>query len=480
MENTPAFHPLDYVSVLRRRLWWLVIPLVLAAIVGTALVAWLPREYRASATLSVSLPAVTQQLVGQTQRTDPEERRRTITQILMSDAVLQRVVREEGLASNGDVAGATQRLRNTVDIVIPPAGAGMPNGGFERFFIAYNDSAPEPTQKITNRLADVFVDESSKRREVRAEETSMFVATQLSESQARLLELEGRLRVAKEAFMGALPEQTNANVAMVTGLQQQLETTGNAIRGEQDRLSVIERQIETMRSGTAVADLNVPGVPASVSPIAVRVVQLERELATARTLYTEKHPETVRLTSDLAQARREAAAEASRPEEERTATLRIDPSYRALLGDREQARLRIRELQRQEGQIRGQIGMYRARVDSAPRVEQQIATLQREYDLEKNQYGELSSRLRTAEMSETLERNRGGEQFTVLAYAGLPSNPSSPNTQRLMLVTLLLGICAGGGLALGREYLDRSIHDARALNDLDLPVLGEIPRIAHV
>jgi uncharacterized protein involved in exopolysaccharide biosynthesis len=267
---------------------------------------------------------------------------------------------------------------------------------------------------------------------------------------------------------------------MVTGLQQQLETTGNAIRGEQDRLSVIERQIETMRTGTAVADLNVPGVPASASPIAVRVVQLERELAAARTLYTEKHPETVRLTSDLAQARREAAAEASRPEEERTATLRVDPSYRALLGDREQARLRIRELQRQEAQIRGQIGMYRARVDSAPRVEQQIATLQREYDLEKEQYAALSARLRTAEMSETLERNRGGEQFTVLAYAGLPSTPSSPNTQRLMLMTLLLGICAGGGLALGREYLDRSIHDARALNDLDLPVLGEIPRIAHV
>jgi capsular polysaccharide biosynthesis protein len=47
-------------------------------------------------------------------------------------------------------------------------------------------------------------------------------------------------------------------------------------------------------------------------------------------------------------------------------------------------------------------------------------------------------------------------------------------------MTLLLGFVVGGGLALGREYLDRSIHDARALNDLDLPVLGEIPRIANL
>ncbi len=47
-----------------------------------------------------------------------------------------------------------------------------------------------------------------------------------------------------------------------------------------------------------------------------------------------------------------------------------------------------------------------------------------------------------------------------------------------MIVALLLGLCAGAGLALGREYLDRSIHDTRSLNDLELPVLGEIPRIA--
>jgi uncharacterized protein involved in exopolysaccharide biosynthesis len=209
-------------------------------------------------------------------------------------------------------------------------------------------------------------------------------------------------------------------------------------------------------------------------------VQLERELAVARGNYTEKHPEIVRLRDELAAAKAEAAAEASRPPEERITTLRVDPSYRALLADQEQARLRIRELQRQEEQVRVQIGTYRARVESAPRVEQQMSTLQREYDLERQQYTQLTTKLRNAEMAESLERSRGGETFTVVARAPLPTTPASPNTQRLMIVTLLLGLVAGAGLALGREYLDRSIHDTRALTDLDLPVLGEIPRIANV
>jgi polysaccharide chain length determinant protein (PEP-CTERM system associated) len=477
MDNTPAFHPLDYVSVLRRRMWWLIVPLVLAAVVGAALVAFLPRQYKATATVGVSLPAVSQQLVNDAKVT-AEERQRSVTQVLLSPAVLERVVREEGLDKESSLPKATQDLRSAIEVTTPPPDPNMPPGSVDRFFVNYKNTTAAETQSVTNRLVDVFVDESSKRREVRAEETAAFIASQLKNSQTRLTELEGRLRVAKEAFMGSLPEQTNANVAMATGLQQQLETTTNAIRGEQDRLSVIERQIDTMQSGSATSDVALPGAPAATaSSAAVRVVQLERELATARTQYTDKHPEVVRLVDEVAKAKAAALAEASRPAEERNASLRVDPGYRALLADREQSRLRIRELQRQEAQIRGQIGMYRTRVESAPRVEQQIATLQREYDLEKTQYGVLTGRLRNAEMAENLERNRAGEQFTVLAHASLPGAPFSPNTQRLMLTVLMLGICLGGGLALGREYLDRSIHDARTLNDLDFPVLGEIRRI---
>jgi uncharacterized protein involved in exopolysaccharide biosynthesis len=291
--------------------------------------------------------------------------------------------------------------------------------------------------------------------------------------------LEGQLRTAKEAFMGALPSQTNANVAMATGLQQQLESNANATRGEQDRLSMIERQIEAMKAGAA-NEVAVPGLPATASPSAVRVVQLERELDIARGNYTDKHPEIVRLRDELAAAKAAVEAEMSRPESERVATLRVDPSYRALLNDAERARMRVRELQRQEAQIRNQIAMYRQRVDAAPRVEQQMASLQREYDLEREQYSQLSSRKRNAEIAESLERSRGLEQFTVLARAGFPDAPFSPNAPRLWVVMLLLGVVLGGGLALGREYLDRSIHDTRALNDIDVPVLGEIPRIANL
>ena len=50
-----------------------------------------------------------------------------------------------------------------------------------------------------------------------------------------------------------------------------------------------------------------------------------------------------------------------------------------------------------------------------------------------------------------------------------------------MLLSLLAGVCLGAGLALGREYLDRSVHDVRALKDeFHVPVLGEVRRIGTV
>jgi capsular polysaccharide biosynthesis protein len=68
----------------------------------------------------------------------------------------------------------------------------------------------------------------------------------------------------------------------------------------------------------------------------------------------------------------------------------------------------------------------------------------------------------------------------VLAAATWPKSPHTPNRGRIMLIALALGLCLGAGLAAGREYLDRSVHDARAIQqEFEIPVLAEIPRISR-
>ena len=102
----------------------------------------------------------------------------------------------------------------------------------------------------------------------------------------------------------------------------------------------------------------------------------------------------------------------------------------------------------------------------------------RSYELERENYGKLAERHGTALLQEQIARTRGGERFSVLNTAYLPHAPESPNRVRIFLMALGLGAALGGALVFGREFLDRSIRDARKLQDeFDVPVLAEIPRI---
>jgi len=47
-------HALDYLLVFRRRKWWLVVPIVASIAIGMLLVRYLPKQYRASATVAVA------------------------------------------------------------------------------------------------------------------------------------------------------------------------------------------------------------------------------------------------------------------------------------------------------------------------------------------------------------------------------------------------------------------------------------------
>ncbi|MGE0448711.1 MAG: Wzz/FepE/Etk N-terminal domain-containing protein [Vicinamibacterales bacterium] len=481
MEETPRIHALDYLHVFRRRKWWLTIPILSAIVIGVVLVRVLPKEYRATATLAVEAPLVSPNLVGQTPQLDNQERLRALSQQLLSTAMLARVIQEEGLGNASDER-LVSRVREAIDVTVPDPVANVNEPRrLDAFVVSYGDPDPDRAQRVANRLVTVFVDENSKRRTATAEGTAAFIEEQLKTSQGRLGELEARLRVAKESYMGQLPEQTQANLSTLSGLRQQLESNATALRGEQDRLSMVERQLEGLRQGSADASLVTGGGGGPAESPESRAVSLQRELAAARATYTDRHPEVQRLEEELRAARRDAEAASRRPESDRLSTLTVDPGYRQLVADRELSRLRIRDLQRSESDLRRQIGVYQARVESAPRVEQQLAALQRDYDLERQQYSELSSKLHAATIAENVERNRSGEQFTVLYPARRPSFPTKPVPWRVMLIAIAAGICVGAGATVGREYLDRSVHDARDLREeFQLPVLGEVTRIQPV
>lgn len=474
-----AFHPLDYLSVVTRRKWWLIAPVVVGVVAGVLLAILWPKQYISEAKIGIAAPTLSPELLRGISSLDKEERQRAITQQLLSRQVLERVVREEKLDDNRPVEDVANWLRSRVVVQVDqPIGRMENKNGLDSFDLGYVDSEPDRAQRITNRLAYVFVEENSKTRTNRAENTSEVLGQQLQASQDRLTQLEGQLRVKKEANMGRLPDQINANIAMVNGLRQSLDSYSMQLRTEQDRLNQVESQLEEMRRGSGSAPLTSTAASA-VHNAQTRITTLQQELAQARALgYTDKHPEVDRLKTEIAQAQSELASMKAPAGGASQDLLMADPVYRQRLADRDAVRLRINTLRAQSSQASAQIAQYQSRVEAAPMVEQDLASISRDVDLERARYTDLKKNYDNARSAEDLARKQGGERFSVL-YPASQGQPAAPGQIfKLLLIPIVMGFVLGAAMALGREFMDRSVHDARALqSEFEVPVLGEIPKI---
>jgi polysaccharide biosynthesis transport protein len=477
-----SFHPLDYVSVLRRRKWWFIVPAVLCTVAGAVIATMLPREYRSEAEIGVAAPTLSPDLLRGVQSIDRTERVRAISQQLLSRTVLERVVREERLGGNRPVEDVAAGLRSRVEqnIVVPRPIGNNARDGIESFRLGWVDSSPDRAQRIANRLAMVFVEENSKTKTQRLENTSEVLGQQLRASQERLTELQEQLRVKKEAYMGRLPDQTNANLQMVNNLQRQQESLSMQLRAEQDRLSMVEAQIDAMRQGggSGVVTSYAAGM---IQTAQNRIRQLQQQLTQYRAMgYTDQHPDIVQTREELVVAQGELAAARQQTAGSPAEVLATDPIYKQRLQERSAAQLRLAQLNRELQQTRAQIASYQARVEAAPMVEQELAALTQDVGLERDRYAGLAKQHQDSLVVEDLARREGGERFVVLNPAYLPTRPFSPDITRLMLMAVALGFALGVAGVVGREFMDRSVHDARALTEFDVPVLGEIPRIHGV
>jgi protein tyrosine kinase modulator len=472
-----SFHPLDYLSVLRRRKRWFLIPFATCVVLGVVAMLVLPRLYESKASIAVAAPTLSPEILKGVSSLDPTERQRAIQQYLLSAVVLERVAREEQIDPAKSSEEMVNWLRRRVEVKVPVPIGGNPRAerGIESFDLYFRDSNPDRTRRVTDRLANVFVEENSRQTTQRAENTVEVLGQQLRASQERLNQFEEQLRVKKERFMGRLPDQVTANLQTANGLRGQLDSISREMSLESNQLLMLESQLEQMRQGGAGAAMTSSGA-AAISAAQARINQLNQQLVSARALgYTDKHPEVISLESEIAQARADLAS--AKRDTGGGSVLQADPLYQQKVAERNALKGRIQSLRQAETSIRQQISSYQNRVEAAPMVEQELAGVTREHDSERQRYNDLKTKYDAALLQGDITRQQGGERFSVLYSASRPEL-ASMDPLRMMLLAFGAGLVLGAVMLVGREFLDRSVHDARSLqSEFEIPVLGEIPTI---
>jgi polysaccharide biosynthesis transport protein len=485
--------PEDYLRVIKNHPWMICVPIVVSVALAGLLYQWLPKSYRASTLINFEAQKVMHiQGVGVSgteqgsDRPDPMAshitamrevlyKRKLLTQVA-EEFHLYGYTKESATAQVDDYVTAKMRAMVQLDSKEVP---------FLR--VSFADPQPAMARDVTMRLAELFIEENMKSREVIAESSTEFLQHELDIMKAQLEVKERALMQFKQAHLGQLPEQMTANLHALDRLetestaQQELEKALNL------RIQSIDRAIREYEDPTSEAS----PIRAVRDPRLTKIKELERTLAGLRSMYKESYPDVARVRNEMMQLQAMTTEDyvALYVEQETvgisngagTAKRKaVDPYKAELMKQREEALNQLQLVQLRQARIAADMKKFEGRIDGTAIHQQELMGIQRDYEnLQKNYHALLEKKLNVG-IAGDLEKKRQGVQMRIIDPARLPGMPEKPNLIFIMLGGLGVGCALGFGSAFGVELMRRGFVSAEEVEvTLGLPVLATISQFEH-
>jgi polysaccharide chain length determinant protein (PEP-CTERM system associated) len=482
-----TYTPEDLIRIAWRGKWLILAMLTVAGGATAVYQRMLPNIYRSDTTILVIPQRVPESYVQSTVSARIQDRLQSISQQLLSRSRLEPIILEFDLFREA-------RLRQPMEDVV----VGMRRQIDVRtlrgdaFVLGFTSEDPATAQRVTERLASLFIDENLRDREVLADATDQFLESQLEDARRRLIENEKKLEEFRLRFSGELPTQVSNNLQAMQNLQMRAQSLGESLARDRERRMMMERQLADLESLAAAeapagdAAAAVAGAEDAERGSAVdQLNQARANLKLLQTRLTPEHPDVARAARLVREQEQRVAAEQAAaaaaagvtvavvsPAERRAATVRSELA---------QVQRDISGKERQVNAIETEISRYRGRLEAAPVRESEMTELMRDYDTIRGVYTSLLSKRESSKVAANLERRQIGEQFRVLDPARRPERPISPNRPFIALVGMGIGLAVGLALVALREIRDKTIRtEQQAVQSLGLPVLATVPRMRNL
>ncbi len=505
----------DYVAMCRRRLGVILVPVLIAPIVGFLISYAFPPNYTSTSLIMVEGQTVPSGYVKPIITAAVSTRMTTLQQQVLSRNRLQPAVERLGL---------TRRKGKSVDEVIdnirrgvsirrsgPSGGPGQGGNNVPGFYVSFTTDNPGDAQQICGEITSMLLEENLKAREQVAANTTDFLSQQLDEAKRKLDERDNQLATFKNQHLGQLPSDIDNNLKILTTLDSQLDAITQMLnRAQQDKTyteSVLAQQLAGWKSSQTTL---------TAETIRQRVATLQTQLVALRVRYTEDHPEVIKVRQDIADLKAKlkevdaskmqnvnvADKEASTPDIQDASN---DTKETGLIqaqhnNDAENARgkseppeilqLRFQIHQNENAiargtheqkQLQAEIAKYQSRLALSPQVEEEYKQLTRDNETAQQLYNSLLINKSESEMQTDMEHRQQGEQMRLLDPASLPEAPSFPVRWQFASGGLAAGFALGASIAMLLEFRDKAIrNEADVLAGLGLPMLTSIPWVGTV
>jgi polysaccharide chain length determinant protein (PEP-CTERM system associated) len=455
-------------TVWRRRKWLGILVFILPLTAAVAMIVALPDLYESTALVLVDRQQVPEAFVRSTVTSELETRLHSISQEILSRSRLESLVTRMGLypelKDRAPVDEAVNRLRRDIRLELKSAEMSGGRGATTSFTLSYRGADPQTVAVVTNTLASFYIEENLKARERQATGTAEFLRVQIVDVKKRLDEQEARNSELQRRYLGELPQQMQGNLAGLESVNAQLRMNNDTVVRLLERRGQLATQLEMARaeSGEETDEM--------------RLSRLRRELISLRIKYTDLWPDIIRIKDEIARLEKQIAE--PKPKAEPKKVVPLTPQALRIAEQLQQTETELKLAKADEQRLKRSIDGFQARLDNAPKREQEYLQATRDYQGTRELYATLTKRFEEAQLAESMEQRQKGEQFRILDSAVPSSTPTAPRRSRLLLMSFALSAALGAGAMVLAELLDTSFHSAAELRAYTtVPLLVNIPRI---
>jgi polysaccharide chain length determinant protein (PEP-CTERM system associated) len=451
-----------YAIGLWQRRWSIVLVAWVVCVAGWLVVASLPDRFEGRARILVDTDTILGPLMeGLAVSADVAGRVEVMRQTLLSRPNLEELVRLTDLDLEVDTERGYEALIESLTEKIKVSMEGR-----DLFRVAYTSTDPQQAYRVVDAVLQIFVEQNVGNSQRDVELAREFIDRQIADYEAKLREAELAVADFRRQHASALAGSDSS--------QRRLEAAQADLRQLRSTLESTLWRRDQMRLQLASTPPTINPAVAGVSgpsPAQLRLADLRRQLDATMLVYTDQHPNVIRLKSLIAQAEAEAAAGGSGP----GALTTPNPVYTQLTAELDNLELTLRDLEQRIALAQGEIERIAETANLAPEVEADLRRITRDYEVMQQQYSELIQRRESVLLAKRLEAETNSIEFRIVDPPVVPLAPSGPPHGLFMAGVLLLGLGAGVAFALLRVQLsDRIVSVTQLKETFGLPVLGSI------
>jgi polysaccharide chain length determinant protein (PEP-CTERM system associated) len=483
--------PSEYLKILRRRKWLIILPVIAITTAVTWVVLRLPDIYESTTLIVVRPSNLPQGMVPQLGEDTVTRQLASINQVVTSRSSLEPLVDRYDLYKAERLRGEPmesiiQRTRNDINVTVNRSRNDITHG----FNISFRYRDPGIAQAITADLASKYTSAHTEETQHSSIAAKNFFDQQVNAAREALNAADKQREEFMAGNVGKLPSEVQSLLNQLTGLREEQKTLISETGRLQDRRAAQANQLTlikqraTQNIDDVAEQLTDPKTTLGWSNLVSRKATLEGDLTRLKQEYKPIHPDVIAKQKEIDQVQSEMddlIAEWKEKIEAKRKNLSERPDV-AIGAHEQELKMIESEIKRQQKLLADNekaIATIVDRLNQVPGVEVALGAIERDYQTKRANYDQLVQQQQRITLGADATTQQQGEGIEVIDPANRPVQPVAPKRLLLSALGLAFGVAMGlilvGAVEGPRLLTIQNPEDARHYTGL--PVLLAVPEL---